>query len=111
MFSRVHCLFNPIPSSETMSVQTFHYIQTNMMTFHEMIMTNKKEARVWSRRLHLAVRAYYELLQSLHLMDRSRDEAERDSAQVIKSNVFYMMEYRDIFVLLLKNFNETRQYR
>ena len=155
-------------------------------------------------RLHLALKAYTELLQNLNLMDRSKDEAIKNSAQVIKGklikssarlhapdviiificvvfenklwtssyiamhwyeenlnqktrhgknswfiqkikgngktlvfslweelfqmfqnlnyfkmllyftfvgNVFYMMEYRDIFVILLRKFDETRQSR
>lgn len=94
-----------------MSVQTFHYIQMNMTTYHESLLTNKKEGKIWGRRLHLAVRAYYELLQSLNAMSQSKDSSERDSAKVIKSNVFYMMEYRDIFVQLLKRFDESRQSR
>ena len=36
--------------SETMSVQAFHNIHMNLHTFHEMILTNKKEAVIWSRR-------------------------------------------------------------
>ncbi len=33
-----------------MSVPSFHYIQTQMANFHEMMMSDKKEAIVWSRR-------------------------------------------------------------
>ena len=36
------------------------------------------------RRLHLALKAYTELLQNLNLMDRSKEEAIKNSAQVIK---------------------------
>ena len=30
---------------------------------------------------------------------------------IISGNVFYLMEYRDVFVMLLKKFDETRQSR
>ncbi|KAK2177430.1 hypothetical protein NP493_598g01011 [Ridgeia piscesae] len=97
--------------SETMSVQAFHNIHMNLHTFHEMILTNKKEAVIWSRRLHLALNAYHELLQTLLAMEKTNDPQLRDSAKVMKSNVFYMLEYRDIFLMLLKDFDETRQSR
>ena len=35
-------------------------------------------------RLHLALKAYTELLHNLNLMDRSKEEAIKNSAQVIK---------------------------
>ena len=36
--------------SETLSVSTFHYVQTHLQDYHEMILTQKKEAIIWSRR-------------------------------------------------------------
>ena len=83
--------------------------------------------------MHLALKAYTELLQTLFVMTMSKTEAVRSNADVIKGvftftniealfyvlewfgfgsgNVFYMMEYRDIFLLLLKKFDETKQSR
>ncbi|KAI0224465.1 hypothetical protein LSAT2_024533 [Lamellibrachia satsuma] len=97
--------------SETMSVQAFHTIHMNLQTFHEMVLTNKKEGVIWSRRLHLALNAYHELLETMSAMEKTKDPRLRDSANVMKSNVFYMLEYRDIFLMLLKNFDETKQSR
>lgn len=37
-------------SSETMSVPTFHYIQVQLFQYYEMIMMEKKEAKVWAKR-------------------------------------------------------------
>ncbi|CAH1773613.1 unnamed protein product [Owenia fusiformis] len=96
---------------ETMSSQAFHFVQTNLTTYFEMISMEKKDAKIWSRRVHIALRAYYELLQTLFAMDSSKDPQLRESANVIKGNVFYLMEYRDTFINLLKNFNESRQSR
>ncbi|KAK2149955.1 hypothetical protein LSH36_429g01017, partial [Paralvinella palmiformis] len=96
---------------ETLSIPTFHYIQTHLQNFHEMILTSKKDGIIWSRRMHLALKAYHELLQSLNVMDKSPDDTLHEGAKVMKCNIFYMMEYRDIFVVLLRKFDETRQSR
>uniref|UniRef100_A0A665TTC1 Timeless circadian clock n=1 Tax=Echeneis naucrates TaxID=173247 RepID=A0A665TTC1_ECHNA len=59
--------------------------------------------------MHLALKAYQELLLNVNEMDRSQDESIRQSSNVIKSNIFYLMEYREIFLTLLRKFDETRQ--
>ncbi|XP_074652885.1 protein timeless homolog [Tubulanus polymorphus] len=97
--------------SETISVSTFHYIHMQMTRYHDMITTEKKDAITWSKRLHLGLRAYKELFLTLQAMDCSNDENLIESAKVIKSNVFYMIEYREIFPMLLKSFNQSRQSR
>ncbi|XP_041372172.1 protein timeless homolog [Gigantopelta aegis] len=97
--------------SETLSVTTFHYIYNNLLTYYEMITSEKKEAITWSKRVHLALKAYQELLMTLDMMDRSRNPQLMESSKVVKSNIFYMMEFRDIFVTLLKRFNQTKQSR
>ena len=101
--------------------------------------------------MHLALKAYQELLLTVNEMDRSPDENIRHSANVIKSeitrqhlcllfhhfshihfffcpfvtmrisllplillylgNIFYLMEYREIFLTLLRKFDETKQPR
>uniref|UniRef100_A0A8C9WRJ0 Timeless circadian clock n=1 Tax=Sander lucioperca TaxID=283035 RepID=A0A8C9WRJ0_SANLU len=59
--------------------------------------------------MHLALKAYQELLLTVNEMDRSQDESIRQSCSVIKSNIFYLMEYREIFLTLLRKYDETRQ--
>nr|XP_057910852.1 protein timeless homolog [Doryrhamphus excisus] len=95
--------------SETMSSRTFHFIERNVTNYYEMMLTDRKEATSWSRRMHLALKAYQELLLTVNEMDRSQDESIRHSADVIKSNIFYLMEYREIFLTLLRKYDETRQ--
>ncbi|KAM3877879.1 protein timeless homolog [Diretmus argenteus] len=95
--------------SETMSIRAFHFIERNITNYYEMILTDRKEATSWSRRMHLALKAYQELLLTINEMDRSHDENIRQSSNVIKSNIFYLMEYREIFLTLLRKFDETRQ--
>ncbi|XP_059185368.1 protein timeless homolog isoform X2 [Centropristis striata] len=95
--------------SETMSIRAFHYIDRNITNYYEMMLTDRKEATSWSRRMHLALKAYQELLLTVNEMDRSQDETIRQSSNVIKSNIFYMMEYREIFLTLLRKYDETTQ--
>ncbi|KAG7218478.1 hypothetical protein INR49_009355 [Caranx melampygus] len=95
--------------SETMSIRAFHFIERNITNYYEMMITDRKEATSWSRRMHLALKAYQELLLTVNEMDRSSDEGIRQSCHVIKSNIFYLMEYREIFLTLLRKFDETKQ--
>lgn len=90
-------------------------------------------------RMHLALKAYQELLRTVQEMDRSPQPAVRDSSQVIKSesvcpagpaaaapppqhplipllcnfpdNIFYLTEYRELLLALFRKFDETKQPR
>ena len=57
--------------------------------------------------MHLGLKAYGELLASLDMMSRSSDPKIRESARVIQSNIFYVIEYREVFLTLLKNYSEV----
>ncbi|KAG1931105.1 protein timeless homolog [Pimephales promelas] len=103
--------FRPDVVSETMSIRTFHFIEKNITNYYEMILTDKSDATSWSRRMHLALKAYQELLLTVNEMDRSKDENIRHSSSVIKSNIFYLMEFREIFLTLLRKFDERMQPR
>ena len=63
---------------------------------------------MWSRRLHVALCAYQELLMTLNAMDKSSSESIRNSSRVLKSNVFYVPEYREMCLVLLLNYKETQ---
>ncbi|CAJ1051754.1 protein timeless homolog [Xyrichtys novacula] len=95
--------------SETVSIRAFHFIERNITNYYEMILTDRKEATSWSRRMHLALKAYQELLLTVNEMDQSQDESIRQSSNVVKSNIFYLMEYREIFLTLLRKYDETKQ--
>uniref|UniRef100_A0A1Y1K941 Timeless N-terminal domain-containing protein n=1 Tax=Photinus pyralis TaxID=7054 RepID=A0A1Y1K941_PHOPY len=92
--------------SETVSVKAFHFVQQQMETYYDYICVNKKECRSWSKRLHIALLAYRELLLTLYAMDRSLDEAVRKSAKAIKTTIFYVVEYRELIITLLLTFDE-----
>lgn len=106
--------------SETMSIRAFHFIERNITNYYEMILTDRKEATSWSRRqvaqqrqsgclictsipdclsrllprMHLALKAYQELLLTVNEMDRSQDEAIRHSSNVIKSKMLTALVQR-----------------
>ncbi|XP_023563143.1 protein timeless homolog isoform X2 [Octodon degus] len=103
--------FRPALVSETLSVRSFHFIEKNLTNYYEMMLTDRKEARSWACRMHLALKAYQELLATVNEMDLSPDEAVRESSRIIKNNIFYMMEYRELFLTLFRKFDERCQPR
>ncbi|KAM9321194.1 protein timeless homolog [Gastrophryne carolinensis] len=103
--------FRPELVSETVSVRTFHFIEQNLTNYYEMMLMDKKEATSWARRMHLALKSYQELLTTINEMDHSKDESVRESSKVIKNNIFYVMEYRELFLALFRKFDETKQPR
>lgn len=52
-----------------------------------------------------------ELLYTLIAMDESTDRGVRESSKVIKSNVFYVPEYRETILSQLLNFDELKMSR
>nr|XP_022919507.1 protein timeless homolog [Onthophagus taurus] len=107
-FNRHYKKFQMKLVSETMSVQSFHFVQQQSETYFDMIQTDKKKIKLWSRRLHLSLLAYRELLMTLCFMDKSEDEGVRRSSQVIKSNIFYVLEYRELILTLLLTYDELK---
>uniref|UniRef100_UPI004038D0C9 protein timeless homolog isoform X2 n=1 Tax=Callospermophilus lateralis TaxID=76772 RepID=UPI004038D0C9 len=103
--------FRPGLVSETLSVRTFHFIEQNLTNYYEMMLTDRKEASSWARRMHLALKAYQELLATVNEMDMSPEEAVKESSRIIKNNIFYVMEYRELFLALFRKFDERCQPR
>lgn len=91
-----------------MSIQSFHYVQKQTEKYYDLISTDKKKLRLWSRRLHLALLAYRELLLTMIVMDKSTDIAVRQTSKVIKSNIFYVLEYRELILTLLVTYDELK---
>ncbi|KAF4529908.1 hypothetical protein B566_EDAN018125 [Ephemera danica] len=94
--------------SETMSVQTFHWVQNQLDRCHEMLIMLKKNRRNWVKRQHHALKAYQELLMTLQAMDKCGDDSVQNSARVIKSNIFYVVEYREMSQMLLQSYDPTK---
>lgn len=41
-----------------MSIGTFHYVQGLISNYHELMVTDKDNLQLWSKRAHAALRAY-----------------------------------------------------
>lgn len=94
--------------SETMSKESFHYVQQRMEHNFDMIQSDKLKLFVWSKRLHMALLAYRELLLTLSAMDNLDDDLVVESARIIKCNLFYVIEYRELILTLLITFDELK---
>ncbi|XP_011499954.1 PREDICTED: protein timeless homolog [Ceratosolen solmsi marchali] len=92
--------------SETISTEVFYIVQRQIEHNYEMINIEKKKVTFWSTRLHLALKAYQELLYTLIEMDKSTDSGVKNSSRVIMGNIFYVPEYRDTILSQLLNYNE-----
>lgn len=73
-----------------------------------MIVLDKKKVASWSKRLHMAVRAYQELLLTISAMDRYGSDEVKRSSRILKGNIFYVLEYREMCMVLLQNYKETQ---
>ena len=51
------------------------------------------------------------MLQYIHQMSITKDESLQESSKVMLSNLVYHQEYRDVFISLLRNYNEVMQVR
>ena len=97
-FNRVY-EFKPELITETLSKSVFHYIQQQIEMYKEYIgheKRNRPQCLIWCRRMHLGLGAYKELLMTLVAMENSHNTEIKKSAQVIKANVFYEPEYREL---------------
>lgn len=111
-FNRMH-EFDLELVSESLSVPCFHWIITRIEHYIDMMGSDKTRARLWARRLHVAVQAYREMLQSLNTLQKFQDDKAKDLFAMLQNNVFYVLEYREVILHLLINYNEnfsTRAY-
>lgn len=90
---------------------TFHFVQQQMEKYCDTLKVEKKRPWPWVRRLHLALRAYKELLQTLWAMGADAAADVRDSARVLQSNIFYVPEYREFILALFLDYDETKMPR
>lgn len=97
--------------SESLSVQCFHWIITRIEHFVDMMVSDKPNARLWARRLNVAVQAYREMLQSLQALQKLQDEEAKDLFLKLQNNVFYVLEYREVVLQLLINYKESNSTR
>ncbi|TMW46098.1 hypothetical protein DOY81_008822, partial [Sarcophaga bullata] len=93
--------------SESLSVQCFHWVLTRMQHDMDMIVSDKKQARLWAKRLHVALQTFRELLYSLLSLQKLQDDNARALFDMLLNNVCYVLEYRETILHLLMNYNET----
>ncbi|XP_017110468.1 protein timeless homolog [Drosophila elegans] len=94
--------------SESLSVQCFHWVLTRMQHDMDMIVSDKKQARLWAKRLHVALLTFRELLQSLLALQKLKDDNNAQALfDMLLNNVCYVLEYRETVLHLLMNYNEA----
>ncbi|XP_059218459.1 protein timeless homolog [Stomoxys calcitrans] len=93
--------------SESLSVQCFHWVLTRMQHHMDMIVSDKKQARPWAKRLHVALQTFRELLQSMLALQKLKDDNAGALFDMLLNNVCYVLEYRETILHLLMNYNET----
>lgn len=93
--------------SESLSVQCFHWVLTRMQHDMDMMTTDKKQARLWAKRLHVALTTFRELLLSLLALQKLQDQKARALFDMLLNNVCYVLEYRETILQLLFNYNES----
>lgn len=86
-----------------LSIELFHFIQTSIEHAFENLKAEKNDTVNWVKRIHLILKAYQSLLETLRWMDCSKTPLVRAISREIKSDLFYVVEYREMtFRLLLK---------
>jgi len=97
--------------SETLSRQTFHFLQQQLDAYRDNFEHEKKNRPkylMWSRRMHLCIRAYMELLHNLVDMEGSSNPDIKEAGRVLKASVFYESEYRELCLQQLSSFNPDK---
>ncbi|VVC29572.1 Hypothetical protein CINCED_3A024542 [Cinara cedri] len=94
--------------SETMSLHIFHFVQERIEEIRLKLITDKKKIPLWSKRMHLGLKAYKELMETLLLMYQSKESTLQSSARTILTNLFYVVEYRDLLLSLLNFYDEIK---
>lgn len=92
--------------SETVSINTLHFIQILVSTYQDKLKMEKKKFKDISKRLHLAIRAYMEIL--LLIESTQPDSPLYNIMQGIQKTIFTNLEYSSLLVELLKNYDEPK---
>ncbi|KAI1284930.1 Protein timeless -like protein [Halotydeus destructor] len=95
---------------ETVSVDVVHYVHTLIMQYLEQLKMQRRphEYIPFSRRLHYAVKAYREFLFTVHFAGGSTTYQDEYLAKDIKNKIFYDEDYRELLMILLKDYNEKK---
>ncbi|XP_075250497.1 protein timeless homolog [Convolutriloba macropyga] len=103
--------FRPEFISEVLSSQIFSFIHLKMGEYYELMLQEKKTQYVavsWAERMHFALKAFGELLKSCEKMGNHKEKDVQRSADILKRNLFYNSEYRDLFISFMQRFDQTK---
>lgn len=92
--------------SETLSTSSLHFIQILITNHQDKLKIEKKNFHEVSRRLHLAIRAYREILLLLKSIDS--DSPFFQTAKTIKKNIFTENEYSSLLTTLFQQYDEPK---
>ncbi|CAG0882336.1 unnamed protein product [Darwinula stevensoni] len=96
-------------ASETMGMSLFHWVQTQMEKYLEMMRADKKKLRLWSKRLHLGLKAYQALISSVgEMLKLGGEDGVLGSGQTLLGKLFYIPEYREFPVHLLNTYTPVK---
>ncbi|KAL3319092.1 hypothetical protein Ciccas_002241 [Cichlidogyrus casuarinus] len=131
-FARLHDFKSDL-ISETLNMATYQFIYDQAMGYRDAMQADRKggpsnqQTMQNSRRLALAVSTLREFLTCVQLMSKYQkpkdmlaseaDEStkrlilQKDYAETLMANIFYMEEYQTFFPTLFKDYNEATQTR
>ncbi|KRY71918.1 Protein timeless -like protein [Trichinella pseudospiralis] len=89
------------------SINLFHFVQERILSNIEKMKVDKPNARLFGRRAHHALKTYAELLSVLWLMSQKVGDEAAVVASDIQRSLFRVVEYREVFINLLKLYNPT----
>ncbi|OUC43314.1 timeless protein [Trichinella nativa] len=89
------------------SINLFHFVQERILSNIEKMKVDKSNARLYGRRAHHALKTYAELLSVLWLMSQKVGDEAAVVASDIQRCLFRVVEYREVFINLLKLYNPT----
>ncbi|KFD55680.1 hypothetical protein M514_03428 [Trichuris suis] len=87
------------------SVSAVHFVQQELQTCVEMTETDKENISRWSRRAQIALQAYCEQIKALWFISQGSDPDAAASASETLGVIFRVVEYRELLISLLKNYN------
>uniref|UniRef100_A0A0K8TTM2 Putative dna topoisomerase i-interacting protein n=1 Tax=Tabanus bromius TaxID=304241 RepID=A0A0K8TTM2_TABBR len=94
--------------SESMSVQCFHWVLTEMQHHMDMMETDKEQERIWAKRLNVAVRAFKQMILSMIALPKLKVEKAVSLFHILLNNVCGTTEYRECLLQLLLLYKATR---
>ncbi len=116
---------------QTFSLEMLHSIEVFITRCVEMLLIEKDEASAWIQRMHSCLNCYKEFLFTLKTFEKKkRGDGDEHAAQTsypeiengfdcvndeanmlikkIQNQIFYVQETRELFINVLKDFNESK---